>query len=65
MSARHSTDFSEMVQVKEKEKEMKFELNYIQEQLRKEQDKVKQFQEQVRSTAYTNEPAHEIMVLIT
>lgn len=47
MSARHSTDFSEMVQVKEKEKEMKFELNYIQEQLRKEQDKVKQFQEQI------------------
>lgn len=46
MEARHSGDISEMVQVKEKEKEMKFELNYIQEQLRKEQDKVKKFQEQ-------------------
>ena len=37
-----------MVQVKEKEKELKFELDYIREQLKKEQDKVKQYQEQVR-----------------
>ena len=47
MSARHTTEFSEMVQVKEKEKEMKFELNYLQERLNKEQENVKKLQEEV------------------
>ena len=47
MEARHSGNISEMVQVKGKEKELQFELDYLREQLKKEQDKVKQYQEQV------------------
>lgn len=50
IEARHSSNIAETVQVKEKEKELKFEIDYIQEQLRKEQEKAKMFQEQVRDS---------------
>ena len=47
IETRHSSNISEMVCVKEKEKELKFELDYVSEQLKKEQDRVRQIQEQV------------------
>ncbi|KAK3611538.1 hypothetical protein CHS0354_016471 [Potamilus streckersoni] len=59
--ARHSTGLSNMLQLKDKEKEARFELEYIKEQLRKEQEKCIELQEAVtRKDSISNSQEQEI-----
>ena len=50
IETRHQMNIAEVVQHKDREKEIRFELEYVKEQLKKEQEKVHQFHEQVQWT---------------
>ncbi|KAL4227958.1 hypothetical protein ACF0H5_013396 [Mactra antiquata] len=47
IESRHQADIGNMVKGKEREKELRFELEYLKEQLNKDNDRIKQYQEQV------------------